>query len=402
MSVDSGPALTVSDLRNTWYAEIFLIRNDGGEFKAAIYNTVGLNDGPLKTWRVLDAQQLAAQFQVPAVYLNGSRFWTLDSLTAYTVEETLSFDGLEARHLDQPVVTSRKQDSAVRSGHIEGVEDGAVPDVVEDHQAAVVSQQPGEVVAPLLHRGKRAVAIAEQPGELPLQLLHLCRRMVAPTSIHAMPCRNRLATVRSVATAAANADLPAPPIPTTPTRRPRCNTAARMQPNSVGRVTKRSGGEGTRPKNGRRPANPRSGRTHLPGFTPTPMTKLSPTSTSPRLTKAACPLHVFRTGTSTPAAFSSPPTIPAGTQITPGKNKVAFIRSARQTRRLGCIPTSWRTAWFYRLPHRPGGQSDHLFMLSLYLVDKLDYSWHIYKPRKPSLILAVEERRALGSRYRRG
>ena len=64
-----------------------------------MYNTTGLNDCPPATWRSLDPRQLAKDFGVPAVYLNGPRFWTLDQIVARATGEVLSFGGLDARRV---------------------------------------------------------------------------------------------------------------------------------------------------------------------------------------------------------------------------------------------------------------------------------------------------------------
>lgn len=87
----------LAQLRDARYGEIFLITSDQGQLTAAVYNTTGLNDCPVATWRSLNPRQLAQDFGVPAVLLNGPRFWTLDRLTASGAGEILSFGGLDAR-----------------------------------------------------------------------------------------------------------------------------------------------------------------------------------------------------------------------------------------------------------------------------------------------------------------
>ncbi|NMH98599.1 hypothetical protein [Pseudonocardia acidicola] len=97
MTVQPDGTLQAGDLRDARYGEIFLIKPEGGRLRGAIYNTTGLNDCPAGKWRSLDPQKIAKEFDVPAVYLNGPRFWTMDRLTAYEFGEVRSFDGLEAR-----------------------------------------------------------------------------------------------------------------------------------------------------------------------------------------------------------------------------------------------------------------------------------------------------------------
>jgi hypothetical protein len=85
-------ALEFDDVRDKRYAEFLLIGQ-----KTAVYNTVGLNDCPLDKFKALDAKALAKQFQVPAVFLNGPRFWTMDHIFVYQSGDTASFGGIEAR-----------------------------------------------------------------------------------------------------------------------------------------------------------------------------------------------------------------------------------------------------------------------------------------------------------------
>ena len=97
MTAQPGGPSHVTHLRDTRYGEIFLVRSEGGQLLAAVYNTTGLNDCPLDGWRSLNPQKLANQFGVAAVQLNGPRFWTMDQITANAAGEVVSFDSLEAR-----------------------------------------------------------------------------------------------------------------------------------------------------------------------------------------------------------------------------------------------------------------------------------------------------------------
>ncbi|MGH3200008.1 MAG: hypothetical protein ACREOE_05900 [Gemmatimonadales bacterium] len=87
----------LADLRGARYGEILLITSKEGQLTAAVYNTTGLNDCPPAAWRSLDPGELARDFGVLAVYLNGPRFWTLDQVTAQATGEILSLGGLQAR-----------------------------------------------------------------------------------------------------------------------------------------------------------------------------------------------------------------------------------------------------------------------------------------------------------------
>ncbi|MGW1895541.1 hypothetical protein ACWCP6_35655 [Streptomyces sp. NPDC002004] len=88
----------ISGLRDARYGEILLTSPDEtGGLRAAVYNTLGLNDCPLQWWDRLDPRALAEQFQVPMVILNGPRYWVIDELTAFATGGVTTFDGVEAR-----------------------------------------------------------------------------------------------------------------------------------------------------------------------------------------------------------------------------------------------------------------------------------------------------------------
>ncbi|MFD4138625.1 MULTISPECIES: hypothetical protein [unclassified Streptomyces] len=98
MSDTTKTARHLSGLRNARYGEILLISpGEDGHLKAAVYTTFGLNDCPPKRWTALDPRGLAEQFEVPVVFLNGPRFWTIDEVTAFSWGDVATFDGLEAR-----------------------------------------------------------------------------------------------------------------------------------------------------------------------------------------------------------------------------------------------------------------------------------------------------------------
>ena len=99
MTSPSAGTSHVTGLRGVRYGEIFLITSQAGQLTAAVYNTTGLNDCPPAAWRSLDPHELARDFGVPAVHLNGPRFWTLDQIAARATGEVLSFGGLDARRV---------------------------------------------------------------------------------------------------------------------------------------------------------------------------------------------------------------------------------------------------------------------------------------------------------------
>ena len=99
MTSPSARTSHLTGLRGARYGEILLITSQAGQLTAVVYNTTGLNDCPPATWRSLDPRELARDFGVPAVHLNGPRFWTLDQIAARATGEVLSFGGLDARRV---------------------------------------------------------------------------------------------------------------------------------------------------------------------------------------------------------------------------------------------------------------------------------------------------------------
>jgi hypothetical protein len=101
MTGPSAHTARLAGLRGVRYGEIFLITNQEGQLTATVYNTTRLNDCPPALWRSLDPQELAKEFGVAAVVLNGPRFWTMDQIEARATGEVLSFGGLDARRVAQ-------------------------------------------------------------------------------------------------------------------------------------------------------------------------------------------------------------------------------------------------------------------------------------------------------------
>lgn len=99
MTGPSARTARLVGLRGVRYGEIFLITSQQGQLTATVYNTTGLNDCPPATWRSLDPGELAKDFGVLAVHLNGPRFWTLDQIAARAGGDILSFGGLPARRV---------------------------------------------------------------------------------------------------------------------------------------------------------------------------------------------------------------------------------------------------------------------------------------------------------------
>ncbi|MEZ5177342.1 MAG: hypothetical protein R2746_03410 [Acidimicrobiales bacterium] len=73
---------TKDGLRNVRYCEVLLVRQEGGEFSAEVWNTLGENDCPREQWEALDATAIATERGATAAILNGPRYWVLDSITS--------------------------------------------------------------------------------------------------------------------------------------------------------------------------------------------------------------------------------------------------------------------------------------------------------------------------------
>jgi hypothetical protein len=116
MTSPSARRSHLADLRGARYGEIFLITSRHGQLTAAVYNTTGLNDCPLAAWRSLDPAQLATDFGVAAVYLNGPRFWTLDQITAPADGDIVQFGVLTARRVAELPIPPDLDISAGRGG----------------------------------------------------------------------------------------------------------------------------------------------------------------------------------------------------------------------------------------------------------------------------------------------
>lgn len=83
----TGPATAAGTprkdgLRGVRYCEVLLLTNDAGNFRADVWNTLGMNDCPQADWEALDAEAIGTERGALAAILNGPRYWTLDSITS--------------------------------------------------------------------------------------------------------------------------------------------------------------------------------------------------------------------------------------------------------------------------------------------------------------------------------
>ncbi|MFK0256205.1 hypothetical protein [Streptomyces sp. NPDC090445] len=97
--------LHFSDLRDTRYCEMFLIKNIPGGTQTTIYNTVGLNTCPTAQWNALNPQAVAKKFGVNSMYKNGQRFWVLDRVVIANAKDVQNFGGILSRNVATADVT---------------------------------------------------------------------------------------------------------------------------------------------------------------------------------------------------------------------------------------------------------------------------------------------------------
>lgn len=73
---------TKDGLRDVRYCEVLLLRTEGSEYSAEVWNTLGENDCPQAQWEALDATAIATDREAMAAILNGPRYWVLDAITS--------------------------------------------------------------------------------------------------------------------------------------------------------------------------------------------------------------------------------------------------------------------------------------------------------------------------------
>ena len=96
-STTTNTTVYYTNLRNTRYCEFDLIAPPaGGVALNTVYNTTNLNDCPTALWNKENPTDLAKQFNVASVGLNGPRWWTLDQVLVNHVGASPSFGGIKA------------------------------------------------------------------------------------------------------------------------------------------------------------------------------------------------------------------------------------------------------------------------------------------------------------------
>lgn len=86
-----------SALRGARYCEVLLLRPIDGTPSAEVYNTYPLNDCPEAAWNALDAAAIATAAGAPVAFLNGPRYWLMDTIEQNNgpAPDPVSFGGIE-------------------------------------------------------------------------------------------------------------------------------------------------------------------------------------------------------------------------------------------------------------------------------------------------------------------
>lgn len=72
----------IEGLRGARYGEILLLRTDGANYVAEVWNTMGFNDCPPSEFAELDAPAIATERGALLAIKNGPRYWVLDAIEA--------------------------------------------------------------------------------------------------------------------------------------------------------------------------------------------------------------------------------------------------------------------------------------------------------------------------------
>jgi hypothetical protein len=97
MTIDVTAEVRTTDLRDSQFGEILVIRQEEDRLKADVYCALGLSDYPAGRWPSLDPQLLARELGVPRVCLHGPLFWAADALEFGAASKALSVEGIDAR-----------------------------------------------------------------------------------------------------------------------------------------------------------------------------------------------------------------------------------------------------------------------------------------------------------------
>lgn len=88
-----------ANLRNVRYCELLAVTGSMLSAKAAVYNTLGLNECPAAQWASLDPNKLKKELHAMRAVLNGPRYFIMDRNALRSPGAVQTFDGLQARLL---------------------------------------------------------------------------------------------------------------------------------------------------------------------------------------------------------------------------------------------------------------------------------------------------------------
>jgi hypothetical protein len=157
MATDKQQMVTVENVRNKRYGEIFVINQGGIE----VYNTTGLNDCPAELWDALDLESIKKEHDALSVQKNGPHFWMMDWQTL-SLGEKATFGGIDARW------AARAPLSAVQKSGASGAEPYKVytPEKIQK-----MRYDKGKPVYELVDPEGNAYVLQARNEELPMESL---------------------------------------------------------------------------------------------------------------------------------------------------------------------------------------------------------------------------------------
>jgi haloalkane dehalogenase len=101
------PMSMMDDVRDRRYCEFFVVKREGVHLKAAVFNTLGLNNCSQAQWETIDTAKIQADFGALDVIRNGPRHFVMDRLaTGDLTGSVVDMQGLAMRQvatLDVPL-----------------------------------------------------------------------------------------------------------------------------------------------------------------------------------------------------------------------------------------------------------------------------------------------------------
>ncbi len=67
-------------VRGSRYCEILIVKGKRSDLTATVYNTLGCNECPAETWKLIDAEKLKKEQGAEKIIINGPRYFLMDSI----------------------------------------------------------------------------------------------------------------------------------------------------------------------------------------------------------------------------------------------------------------------------------------------------------------------------------